>query len=337
MENRTDLFRRTQSFSVKSLDSRQANLGRTLIFLLFSLLVSQAAPAARLNCSQVFDAQTRTRDTGGRVAALDNPLSPTQAILLRLKLRSYFKQNIEQSKFNVGRGVEDYYAILKLRNSREATGQAEDSLENTVSQLKPSSHVVDLGAGTFQFINDLAASAGSPNFTGITMTDLSRRYFGYEGREIIVPKREDLARNPKINVIEGKYFEEIPNAKITSQFGQADLVVDLFGVLTYSMNLGLSIEKISSLLKAGGDLWMGTDYSKIAIDAHEISMAEFFVETGLFELVGTNASYSPTTIVSHLKRTTKNTSKLDLRLRGFEIQPVGGSPQADWVWRKTKR
>ena len=297
--------------------------------------VNCSTDGARSRCSQIFTTQTISRDTGSKVAPFDSSVSLFQALRLKMKLRSYFKENIEQSKFDVGRGAYHYDVILRVHS--HSGGAVVDSLASTLSRLDQSSHVVDLGAGTFQFINDVSSNALAPNFTGITMTDLSGHYEGHGGREIKVPKREDLLRNSKVNAIEGKYFEEVPNAEITSNFGQADLVIDLYGVLTYSMNLGLAIEKVAAVLKPGGDLWLATDKSKIHIEEREVSLTQFLVEIGLFEIVATNEGQATINKVSHLQRTSKGFSKLDLRLRDFEILSIGGSPRANWVLRKPKK
>ena len=330
----------------------------SIVVLLVSLSSSCANSDVLSYCAQI--ALNSIHSRTGKTAPIDPSLSLVSATKIRLRLGSYFSQNIRKSKFDVTRGVDDYFLHFSLSDFDWSTNDYVhvDSLITTLARLGSSSHVIDLGAGTFQFLYSMAtrptevlseferkrgphrwgninsllranSEKGIPNFTGISVTDLSQRYFRpYEKTEVRVPDPYELTSHSKINALIGRYFEEIPMDQIISRFGKADVVIDLYGVLTYTMNLGWSIEKVANLMKTDGDLWLVMDRSTIKMGKKIFSLSEFLVELGLFRIVNTNSTRN----VVHLRRTAQSAQKIHLFLHAFEAPgTLGGAPDVEWV------
>ena len=74
--------------------------------------------------------------------------------------------------------------------------------------------------------------------------------------------------------LSGRFLENIPDAEI----GHADLITDVYGVLSYTPQLGLALAKYFRFLKVGGALYVHHDLSKIVIvlgDGRELFLPEW--------------------------------------------------------------
>jgi len=203
---------------------------------------------------------------------------------LAAELKKVFTR-VKSSHFEVGRGIADYFDYLRDGSQKE--NLAVLSFAKSLLKLGPHSHVMDIGAGMLKPLIDLSGDFtemghslseywknpeilnaakhllknGAPNMTGVTMVDFNQNEFSYVENGRI--SKQEITSNPKIHSILGRYFEDVPNSELTQKFGKVDLVVDLSGVLAYSLNHSLVIEKLAAIMKPGAELWMRANLVKV--------------------------------------------------------------------------
>lgn len=353
-------------FAVNFKDGCRTILALSMIVFLTQMPVSFAkAEPPGLLCNKVFEKDSQPPlGPINRVGGFDPEIGLLDRTRLQLELYSYFRNSIEPSKFEIRRGVQGYFCMLSLSTWVGSNlYKPEDSLINSLSKLTSQSHVIDLGAGQFRFIEEMLGERsvqdfsqrndqsrwgdieqlianrkrrGLPNFTGVTLSNLPESRLNYSEEytkhEVNLPSLADVNANPKINPLIGRYFESIPNNDIIRRFGKADLIVDLYGVFNYSANLGGVIEKVASVMKAGGEIWIYSESGIIESNGQAISLAKFMEKTGLFSIISEYESLSKT-MISHLKRTDAPVHKTPLLIKSFKKpnEVVGGSPQFRWT------
>lgn len=110
-----------------------------------------------------------------------------------------------------------------------------------LSSLNSSHHWIDLGAGKAKaqvdFLLTFADLRQAPQNTAVSFK--LDRWFG-------VPHFQG-----KLNVKEGMFEKQD-----THSWVKADVITDFFGVLSYSRDLGTSLQKTFDLLKVGGELYL---------------------------------------------------------------------------------
>jgi hypothetical protein len=265
---------------------------------------------------------------------------------LMREIDAYFKYKIGMpGHFREQRDLSWY---LREMNVAAEGGGPCFSLIVSLKKLGSQSHILDLGAGEFFFIRDylnnpwtqlltradaclsrgqnepieienlrdLAVNLkanGPPNLTGITLSKGNLK--------------KQLKVNPKVNFLTDIYFEDLPVSKITEKFGPVDLAIDFYGVFGYTLNLGITTEKVAQVMKEGAELWLRDDYADIKIPGvrRPVTTAEFLVTTGLFEPVSdvrrkrSNEWPRP----SLLRRTNKPSHALQTELLGFQDSSDG--------------
>lgn len=99
-----------------------------------------------------------------------------------------------------------------------------DSFKDHLKSLKEHHHVMDAGAGEGLALQDLheKGMGHGPRLTAITYIMENEH------------SREFFKRTPDTQVLTGEYFENIPREKLTENFGPVHLLVDLFGVMSYT-------------------------------------------------------------------------------------------------------
>lgn len=116
-------------------------------------------------------------------------------------------------------------------------------------------------------------SAGAPNITAITLNDFDIRH------------TKGIGRTRKLRALTGRYFEDISIATLQGNFGKADLLIDLFGVFAYTLNLGFVTSHVAEVMKPGGELWFKRDYCEVLVGKRRVPLSQFLQSTGLFEIV----------------------------------------------------
>jgi len=96
-------------------------------------------------------------------------------------------------------------------------------------------HLLDAGAGYGIFSREVTAQF-PVNVTSIT------------------GGKTELKSNEQIEVFAGKFFEEISDEAMTARFGKFDLIIDLFGVLSYAVQPDIVLERYLKNLKVGGTI-----------------------------------------------------------------------------------
>lgn len=260
----------------------------------------------------------------------------------------YLTNTVEKSSFIVGRGFSAY--LTDFSNTVFQNGEpVQYRLEDSLSKLNSRSNILDLGAGLLRFADQyttegLAVLAriydgkygnyyfedtklgqalrqhGPAHVTAVTMADLNQAHNVYNGETW--KTLEQHQKNPKITALFGRYFEEIPNPELTGKHGSFDLVTDNFGVFAYSLNMGLVIEKVASVMKPGGELWLrGSAGGSFVVQGEQMSGAKFLVRTGLFEAVNFSLDDQHTGDKLLFRRTNRPSYKIETVISTFEKRP----------------
>ncbi len=112
------------------------------------------------------------------------------------------------------------------------------AFEDSLSRLRADQHWVDAGAGS-----------------GVAATEYLRN--GGVGKVTTVSFSESLIPSPvqgRINHLAGRSFESIPMTELASRNGRADLITDLFGVLSYTDRPDEVLVRYWQILKPGGEV-----------------------------------------------------------------------------------
>ncbi|MBC7456793.1 MAG: hypothetical protein H7235_00845 [Bdellovibrionaceae bacterium] len=265
--------------------------------------------------------------------------------LLVLNILKNWYHYVEPSKFKINRSVHDYLLDFTISEydsggnfTREVdpeTGRYSSSFKNlakSLSKLNRQSHVIDLGAGNFSFIQEYLnskngylaelentfgqvygdlefleekiKSAGLPNFTGLTLT------------------ATDMQKNEKFQPVSGKYFETIDEAELTNRFGKADLIIDNYGVFSYTLNLPEVLSKVASVMKPKAELWItgSQTYIQPTDGKKTITLIEYLSTLQGFQIVKSSGVSERDSVL--LERTSEVFKKPKLKL----ISVSAGAP-----------
>jgi hypothetical protein len=91
---------------------------------------------------------------------------------------------------------------------------------------------------------------------------------------------QNLINSGKVNPLVGRYLETIPNSELTGNFGKVDLVMDSYGVLSYTGYPDLIGKKLAAVMKPGAELWVGFISQSVA--SHVV---DILVRSEAFELI----------------------------------------------------
>lgn len=98
-------------------------------------------------------------------------------------------------------------------------------------------------------------SISFPNLTAVTYKSseerkLELKTLSSEGKELLFKRA---------NLLEGRFLEEIPNEDLTFKFGLVDVLTDVYGVMAYTENPSLILEKYAAVLKEEGKIFILLD------------------------------------------------------------------------------
>jgi hypothetical protein len=79
----------------------------------------------------------------------------------------------------------------------------------------------------------------------------------------------------KVHFLTGRMFEQIDDSEIIGRFGKADIISDLWGILAYSPDPGLTLERYFRILKPGGRIYSAGISDLIQLGEREISFGEW--------------------------------------------------------------
>lgn len=170
-------------------------------------------------------------------------------------------QMIGENHFETRRDFENYARFFP------------QSFLDSISRLRAEGHWIDAGSGEGFAVEDffkgyildpalLQAKAEGDHWSGrrtllnsneIIEAATRLNYVGSENKPQVTAvtfamERTPPKTSPKLEFKTGRFLEEIPN----SEFAQADIITDLFGVASYSPRLDDVLRKYHELLKSGG-------------------------------------------------------------------------------------
>lgn len=141
----------------------------------------------------------------------------------------YITERVAKNKFVTDRHLEDY--------SREL----HSDFKNKIASLHADQHWVDLGAGKataqIELIKSFDDKSQAPFSTAVAFK--LDRWFA--------PRSYD----GKLKVAEGAY-----ELQPTASWKKADLVTDVYGVLSYTGELGIALQKTFDMMNVGGELYI---------------------------------------------------------------------------------
>jgi hypothetical protein len=312
------------------------------IFYTFVIFLGWSLPAsADRYCVELFKTERV-----GEIAKINRPL-------IEDSLKEYYSYNIALSVFSVHRDLRYYLLDFQSGKTSGNGNIPQFSLAHSLIKLHHDSHVLDLGAGLLLFVDQYGNNPigklqwvrelcgvrcfgpiisellehikmqGGPNLTGITMTDLDNTFgtWGEQARPLKL-----IRENGKVNALTGRYFEDIPVQDITGKFGKVDLAVDNYGIFAYTMNLGITTEKVATVMKTGSELWLVKDYCMVALSNRTlVPISDFLVLTGLFEPVNFSVGGQAPKQPKLLRRTARPAHSISTDLLDF-VRRENGEP-----------
>jgi hypothetical protein len=157
---------------------------------------------------------------------------------------------IEKNNFVTNRSLWEYTHVL------------DSSFKTRLDSLGENNHWIDLGAGKANAQVEFLKSKKDLNKAPLTTA------FCFKLDRLFAPRSYD----GKLKIQQGM-FESIN----TENMPKADIITDVFGVLSYSKDMKTSLQKTFALLKLGGELYIHTNnYStKFQDGSQTFTMIEF--------------------------------------------------------------
>lgn len=150
----------------------------------------------------------------------------------------FSKPDDTANKYEVDRCLRHYIYLFGLRND----------LQGELSKLGPGRQWIDVGAGkgvaAMDYIED---TDGHGLYHGARVTAITVE-------RLETPRLSQVLRRfspEKFRYLSGKYIEDYT----VSELGQADLITDVYGAVSYSPHIDAVFSKFGELLKAGGKVY----------------------------------------------------------------------------------
>jgi hypothetical protein len=157
-------------------------------------------------------------------------------------------------------------AMVTNRDLFDYRNDLHPDFSKTLDRLGSENHWIDMGAGKvkaqIEFMKSLPKSSGRPYVTAVSYK--INRWFG-------VPKFSG-----KLETHEGA-FETQP----THEWKKADLITDVMGVFSYTMDLTTTLQKTFDLLKVNGEFYISTSSygTQFKLPGGKIMMLEEYLAT----------------------------------------------------------
>ncbi|MBF0362147.1 MAG: hypothetical protein HQK49_14115 [Oligoflexia bacterium] len=143
---------------------------------------------------------------------------------------------IERGNFGENRSLVDYSSMLP-------------GLLDEIKTLKKGDHIIDAGAGNLIAVMDIL---NDENLQGLNISAISA---GIDFDKIRLSKELAEKRTGKYNLFE-KMFNKIKDEEITKDLGKAKLIMDVFGILSYSISPAKDLKRYLDLLKDDGLIYL---------------------------------------------------------------------------------
>lgn len=173
---------------------------------------------------------------------------------------------IKKNQFVTGRGMKNYSVIFG------------PLFDKGLELLNSGHHFMDSGAGEGKVISDYYKKEKNkaPRMTAIS-------YAMKENSQIFFQSTSG------VKALTGEYFENIPKEKLTENFGPVHLLVDLFGVMSYTSDPSLVLNTYLEILDSQGAifLYMGQAFdNKVRMaDEKEIPFKDWLMSQPGLEVI----------------------------------------------------
>ncbi len=168
---------------------------------------------------------------------------------------------IRGNSFEVNRGLEEYFDHFG------------PDFENLITGLGSSGHIIDSGSGEtlamaqYLGINDRMTAektrSGLDNAAAsTTVIELANKPPSHKAKvtaitvEMNVDKAQQYRACEQLNLLTGRFFEDIPDAQLKGQFGQANAVVDFWGVFAYTPDPSAVLGRYLNNLRDDGAIFL---------------------------------------------------------------------------------
>ena len=148
--------------------------------------------------------------------------------------------------------------------------------------------------------------------------------------------------NAKTQFITGRILERIRDSEIIGRFGKADVITDLWGILAYSADPGLTFERYLRLLKPGGRIYTMELKRRVLVNGQNLSFVDWLrtipgIEAETLPLPYYSAenplALAQGAVSIRIRKTADNVKFPRLEQTGAER----GSPEPGWIARWPKR
>ena len=169
---------------------------------------------------------------------------------------------VEKNKYVTGRGLYDYLDMLH------------PDLKKRLPQLGPADVLMDLGTGKanalIEYLKSFADVSLAPHTIGIAYK--LDRWFS-------PPKF-----NGKLQIIEGAF-----ESHDVASWKKVDVMLDVFGVVSYTHDMHGTLQRVFDLLKPGGEFYLHMTYYSLSIhrDGKSQSLTDFLKSIDGLEVDGT--------------------------------------------------
>jgi hypothetical protein len=153
------------------------------------------------------------------------------------------KSVIEKNSFQVSRGLDLYLENMGI------------GLMDAFQSLKQGDHILDSGSGKTVAMREYA----DPYKTDLQKYCYTRRFERANVTAVtfeISKKAASKVESLGINLLRGRFFEDIPNQEILSLHGPVSMITDYYGVLAYTAKPSEVLRKYIQLLKDDGRIFI---------------------------------------------------------------------------------
>ncbi|MBF0206844.1 MAG: leucine-rich repeat domain-containing protein [Oligoflexia bacterium] len=201
---------------------------------------------------------------------IDFPIREFKRYLNLVEKKNGFSFSIEGNPVHSPKSIEE---IIQCNNFCIERGLSEylnliPELDNVLIQVANNRdianiHIIDGGAGDLFFENDILSAGAIGPVTGDNI-DASRA-FSLSNKLLLTAitykiegtaNYERICNSSRVRIFKDKFFEEIEDQLIIKDFGKADIIVDLYGILAYSKYPDVVLAKYFNLLKDNGTIFI---------------------------------------------------------------------------------
>jgi hypothetical protein len=177
-------------------------------------------------------------------------------------------QSILENKFTVNRKLSMYKRELG------------SSFENFMDALTSEDHILDCGSGDTYAMQDYLLE--SPSFNELTRP--MKAWVSAVTFKVRDDRLKSLLQIPKLNLLHGRFFEEIDPQEIVGTNGPLKGIIDYFGVLAYTSQPSLVLKRYFEMLRNDGRVFLmvGSHNPNVCVDLDTCEIGVRYIPGSLY-------------------------------------------------------